>query len=95
MSQVQPNDDVVREQAYYLWEAEGKPHGREHEFWQRAAVALSGKSKMSTLAKPAPKKVKDEAPKASKVAAGKTKAAANKSKAPPAKTVPAKKPKKK
>jgi len=26
----------VRERAYHLWEVEGKPHGRDVEFWQRA-----------------------------------------------------------
>ncbi|HYZ21105.1 MAG TPA: DUF2934 domain-containing protein [Rhodopila sp.] len=26
----------VRERAYLLWEAEGKPHGRDVEFWERA-----------------------------------------------------------
>ena len=26
----------IRERAYHLWEAEGKPHGRDVEFWERA-----------------------------------------------------------
>lgn len=26
----------VRERAYHLWEADGKPHGRDVEFWERA-----------------------------------------------------------
>ncbi|HTI82594.1 MAG TPA: DUF2934 domain-containing protein [Acetobacteraceae bacterium] len=26
----------VRERAYHLWEADGRPHGREREFWERA-----------------------------------------------------------
>jgi hypothetical protein len=26
----------VRERAYQLWEADGKPHGRDVEYWQRA-----------------------------------------------------------
>src|SRR5689334_1637237 len=26
----------VRERAYHLWESEGKPHGRDVEFWERA-----------------------------------------------------------
>ena len=26
----------VRERAYHLWEAEGKPHGRDVEYWERA-----------------------------------------------------------
>jgi hypothetical protein len=26
----------VRERAYQLWESEGKPHGRDVEYWERA-----------------------------------------------------------
>jgi hypothetical protein len=27
---------AVRETAYFLWEQDGKPHGREQEYWFRA-----------------------------------------------------------
>jgi len=27
----------IRERAYHLWEAEGRPPGRESEFWERAS----------------------------------------------------------
>jgi hypothetical protein len=26
----------VRRRAYELWEEEGRPHGKDHEFWYRA-----------------------------------------------------------
>ncbi len=26
----------IRERAYHLWEQEGRPHGRDREFWERA-----------------------------------------------------------
>ena len=26
----------IRERAYHLWESEGKPHGRDVEYWERA-----------------------------------------------------------
>ncbi len=29
-------DARIRERAYHLWEADGRPHGREDEFWERA-----------------------------------------------------------
>ena len=29
-------DAKIRERAYFLWEADGCPHGREAEFWERA-----------------------------------------------------------
>lgn len=31
----------VRERAYHLWEADGKPHGRDVEFWERARVLVA------------------------------------------------------
>ena len=27
---------AVRETAYFLWEQDGKPHGREQDYWFRA-----------------------------------------------------------
>lgn len=37
-------DDRIRERAYHIWEASGRPSGRDEEFWQRACemVATSG-----------------------------------------------------
>jgi hypothetical protein len=29
-------EERVRKRAYHLWEADGKPHGRDVEYWQRA-----------------------------------------------------------
>ena len=29
-------DERIRECAYHLWAAGGRPHGRDDEFWQRA-----------------------------------------------------------
>jgi hypothetical protein len=26
----------IRERAYHLWESEGKPHGRDADYWERA-----------------------------------------------------------
>jgi hypothetical protein len=33
-------DDLIRERAYGIWIAEGRPHGREHAHWQRAKTDL-------------------------------------------------------
>jgi hypothetical protein len=30
----------VRERAYHLWEADGKPHGRDVEYWERARTLI-------------------------------------------------------
>jgi len=29
-------EERVRNRAYHLWETEGKPHGRDVEYWERA-----------------------------------------------------------
>ncbi|MEO6012253.1 MAG: DUF2934 domain-containing protein [Devosia sp.] len=80
MPTARPADDAaIREQAYYFWEQDGKPAGRETEYWMRALVALTDKSQLDNLTAPPPKK----------------KAAASKSKAAPAKAEAVKKPKKK
>jgi hypothetical protein len=83
MPTAQTDDAAIREQAYYLWEQDGRPEGRETEYWERAKVAVTAKSQLDTLTEPPP--AKDTKPKA----------AASKSKTIPAKAEPAKKPKKK
>jgi hypothetical protein len=30
------HEQKVRERAYHLWEADGRPHGRDAEYWERA-----------------------------------------------------------
>lgn len=96
------SEAAIREQAYYFWEQDGRPHGRDMEYWQRASVAVAEQEQLSTLTKAPPKRAKAPAPKvASKgVAAGKLKAAASAMKVAPTKIVKAKdapkpKPKKK
>lgn len=77
----QRDETAIREQAYYFWEQDGRPSGRDTEYWARAEVAVSEKSQLDTLTAPPPKK------------AVKPKAAANKSKAEPVKAEKPKKPK--
>jgi len=71
----QLDDAAIREQAYYFWEQDGRPDGRETEHWMRAVVALSDKAEMDTLLEPAPRKA---ARKQAKVAAAPVKTAAAK-----------------
>ena len=77
------DDAAIREQAYLLWEQEGRPQGRENEYWMRAKVALSEGSQMNALVEPAPKR------------AAKPGAAATKARPASAKAEAARKPKKK
>ena len=32
------HEQRIRERAYHLWEKEGRPEGRDHEFWERARL---------------------------------------------------------
>ena len=34
----QGDEQSIRERAYYLWQKEGSPDGRDREFWERAAL---------------------------------------------------------
>ena len=105
MSTPQAADEAaIREQAYYLWEKDGRPDGRDNEYWHRAMVAVGEKSQLDALTQPPPKVRKAAAatPPSKVKAESKTKAApklrAAASKAVPAKASkadPDKKPKKK
>ena len=92
MPTARPADETaIREQAYYFWEQDGRPEGRETEYWMRAQVAVAEKEQLDQLVKPAPKKAQKP-----KAAATKSKSAPTKAE-PTGKSVPAKaeKPKKK
>jgi hypothetical protein len=34
-------EELLRLRAYYLWEADGRPEGRSHEYWERARATLA------------------------------------------------------
>lgn len=36
-----PHEQRLRECAYHLWEADGKPHGHDVEYWERARALVS------------------------------------------------------
>ncbi len=63
-------EQIVRDTAYAIWEAEGKPQGREREHWSEAEARVD-----ASLAKAAPKaKAAPRAKPAATKAAGATKA---------------------
>jgi hypothetical protein len=35
------SEQAIREHAYFLWEQNGRPAGRELEFWSHAAASLA------------------------------------------------------
>jgi hypothetical protein len=38
---VETLEDRIRERAYYIWEASGRPIGRDEEFWHQAHTMLA------------------------------------------------------
>ncbi|HYZ62396.1 MAG TPA: DUF2934 domain-containing protein [Acetobacteraceae bacterium] len=40
----QAHEQRIRERAYALWEKEGCPDGRDHEFWERARLMLESEA---------------------------------------------------
>ena len=95
------SEAAIREQAYYLWEQDGKPAGRDDEYWQRALAASLARPKRAKAAavtkpekaatKPAKSvKAAATASKPAKEAPAKAKAAPTKAKAAPAKVKAAK-----
>lgn len=45
-----PDDDRIRQKAHELWEAEGRPHGRDHDHWVQAKEIIAIQdSQSSTL----------------------------------------------
>ena len=67
------NESRVRERAYLIWEAEGRPEGKAADHWSRALKEITNSPSMTTptmkaAAKTAaPSPVKADAPKTAKV----------------------------
>jgi hypothetical protein len=47
-----PTEKEIKKRAYELWELNGKPEGREEEFWQQAEQELRNEDKSSPLRTP-------------------------------------------
>jgi hypothetical protein len=39
------DDGVIRERAHALWEADGRPEGRQEEHWYKAVMELAAPAK--------------------------------------------------
>jgi hypothetical protein len=55
-------EDRIREYAYYLWESEGRPGGRDVELWHRASEQIADDHASHVQAK------RNQRPKATQVA---------------------------
>jgi hypothetical protein len=54
MASTRPGHANIRERAYRIWDEEGRPEGRDTEFWMRAEAASTGSSQLKTLTEPPP-----------------------------------------
>jgi hypothetical protein len=48
----QPTEKEIKARAYEIWERDGRPEGREDEFWQQAEQELRNEDKSSPLRTP-------------------------------------------
>ena len=48
----QPTEKEIKARAYEIWERNGRPEGREDEFWQQAEQELRNEDKSSPLRTP-------------------------------------------
>lgn len=57
-------EDRIRERAYHIWEAAGRPSGRDEEFWHRACemVATTDGQPRSTVQRRKPERTKSAKP---------------------------------
>lgn len=51
--------DRIKERAYHLWQKEGSPHGRDHEFWERARLMEEAEAK-APISTPLSERTPDE-----------------------------------
>ena len=42
----------IRERAYHLWEADGCPHGRDRDYWERAEALIGMEDHAGAALKP-------------------------------------------
>jgi hypothetical protein len=45
-------EERIRQRAYYLWEASGRPQGRDHEFWAQARELIALEDRPALPARP-------------------------------------------
>ena len=43
--EVKKTDERVRIRAYHLWERDGRPHGRNDEYWMQALAEVQAEEK--------------------------------------------------
>jgi hypothetical protein len=51
---IEAHEILIRQRAYEIWEAEGRPEGRQHEHWEQAMRELEMQVVASPIAADAP-----------------------------------------
>ena len=41
-----PSQDAIQQEAYFLWEADGRPPGLDQEYWMRARAVLHERARL-------------------------------------------------
>jgi hypothetical protein len=42
-------DDLVRTEAYLIWESEGRPHGQDARHWEMATARVQARMRVKTV----------------------------------------------
>lgn len=58
------HEQRIRERAYHLWEADGKPHGHDVEYWERARELIGMEESAGSGLLPNPQTVPNSPPEA-------------------------------
>ena len=63
-SSAEMHEERIRERAYHIWEANGRPLGHDTEFWRQACdmVAVDDARSAPTLQRPEPTQAKPSRP---------------------------------
>jgi hypothetical protein len=59
---IHPLEERIRVRAYHLWEASGRPPGRDQEFWQRAHELIAHEDHPLAEARPRATRTRRKAP---------------------------------
>jgi len=76
MATIELQEDRIAEAAFFIWQAEGKPHGKNQEHWFRAVEELKASAPKKAARKaPAKKAAAEKITAKSAVSKAKTKSA--------------------
>jgi len=60
MFDIRKTDERVRQRAYYLWEKDGRPHGRNDHYWALALQQIRDEDREQEVTSESPSPPRDE-----------------------------------